>query len=319
MGNKIVNARVDTPTENTHIPNKIYVDTATKYDTVKANQFSASPKFSWMQSLKDKTFKELFDMLFFPVIAPIYTEPFLESLKIKFPENQLLDNGFYQLFYGQTIPFSINCKFMDEDRESSEFARIVVHYSDDSELSFYGTATNGEDTITGNMPIKEGMTVFIDRAYMATTITKNDNYGNPSTPIEFTLPSVFSEDLTSKIFGDTNVSESVLVGPFDETLIQIFPEGASFMFETLNSDNGFTKTCSLNFGPSAQYLILIPKELYDRSNILVLYNGSQENLVKSWLYSATITVDGIEYIFCNMDFGAFKDQTTAKLIFQDNS
>ena len=320
-GNKIVNARVDTPTENTHIPNKIYVDTASTYDTTKATQFPTSPKFSWMNALSGKTIKEILDMLFFPVIAPTYTNPILTEATIKFPENQLLDNGFYQLFSGQTVPFSIKCSLSVSDRLSDQIIRVVARYEDTSELSFYGTTTNGIDTITGDMPIKSGMTISVERLYEESAIIKNDNYGNPSIPEPFTIPLNFVEDITSKIFNESNLSESPLVAPFDVALDTILIENAELLFDDLNATYGFTKNHMVNLlsSGSSYYWILIPKELYDRSNILIAYDGIQENLLKSWLYSATITVNGIEYVACKINFGVFKTSSVAKLIFTDNS
>jgi hypothetical protein len=183
-GNKILNAKVNTPVQDGEIAPKSYVDKTTKFDTVKSNQFpSGSPKFSWLNfSLKDKTFKELFDDLFFPVIAPVYTEVVFEKVKVT-----AINEYGTNLFLGRLTQFNIDYIINRGDRQSTVIPKIKVTTKEPITVTEH-SGTSSSNTSNFNFTIN---LANIDKIELVKTFqkatTKNDNYGVPVIPLNFNV------------------------------------------------------------------------------------------------------------------------------------
>lgn len=205
-GNKILDAVVNTPTLEKGIAPKDYVDNSTKLDTTKANQFpDGSPKFSWMDfDLKNKTFKELFDNLFFPIIKPIYTEPTFNMVKVV-----ALNEYGNNLIVGRNTKFNIKYDISVGDRISTVIPKLRVTTKSPVTVTEY----NGNTTAnSGNFDVTFDLTnidkIELVKQFDAVFVVKNDNYGTPYLPAQFTS----SYELVYDVFGNIN-SNYVLFPP----------------------------------------------------------------------------------------------------------
>lgn len=99
-GNKIINAKTNTPINPEDITNKEYVDKNASYDTVKAQNYLNPFKFNWITAVYNKTLKDVLDDLFFPLILPVYSNPIFS--KVKLTLNNEFFNGNKKIIFENT-------------------------------------------------------------------------------------------------------------------------------------------------------------------------------------------------------------------------
>lgn len=195
--NKILNAKVEEPQEDEHIASKKYVDDTTTYDTEKSEQFpNGSPKFSWMNfSLNGKSFKEILDDLFFPIVLPVYTE-------VSFSKVVVTALGEYgnNLFQGRVTNFNIDYVIDRGDRQSTVIPKIRVTTKSPVTVTEYnGTSTANTSNFNFSFNFANIDKIELIKTFDAITPTKTDNYGNPYIPTVFAQPYDATYDVLKNI------------------------------------------------------------------------------------------------------------------------
>lgn len=182
--NKILNAKVEEPQEDEHIASKKYVDITSTYDTDKAEQFpTGSPKFSWLNfSLHGKSFKDILDALFFPIVLPVYKEVELNSMSIK-AINEFGDN----LFAGKATSFSIIYDIDRGDRQGNTTPKIRVTTKAPVTVTEYsGNSSANSGEFGFNVNLQNIDKIELIKMFEEVSTIKEDNYGTPYIPVAFT-------------------------------------------------------------------------------------------------------------------------------------
>lgn len=280
--NKIFRAKCETPEQDEHIVNKKYVDDITTYDTEKAQRYQNPFLQWWMKNVYGKTFKELFDDLLFPRIAPEYKNPSFESLTLmENGENlfgTLISNNILILPVGMSKNFTFEINLDPGDRTSTKRASLTITYPEEyalEKLTFYSESTNSSFVINApNVPIRKGMTFEISKEYGAAS-PKNDTYGEPSIPDEFTKDYTFTKDISSLFFDKVNLVNPLLVKKTN-TLdpIEIVPESTNELGSL--TENGFVVSDILQYenGTMNYYDVLVPKEFLNCIFKVLLYSNN---------------------------------------------
>jgi hypothetical protein len=129
-GNRIINAKTNTPVNSDDIVPKNYVDVNTTYDTSTAQTQQNPPKFPWITNVYNKSFKQIFDDLFFPVINPTYINPNYYDLSIQVvDEYRKIDKR----WYWYTIGKKISIKKLKENLALSYILKYGLTYNDGEE------------------------------------------------------------------------------------------------------------------------------------------------------------------------------------------
>lgn len=201
-GHKIVDAVVDIPIKTTDIVNKEYVDDENTFDTVLANDRIDSDRFEDVVAVKDNPIKEVLDKILFPVITPLYINPIIDSIDCK-----LLNGQINLLFEGGMTNTKIRLfvKFNEEvvfDRTAINKGIVTITYDDLSTTTFESVFINEVYDIIDFeiLDIDNITTIAYTREYSDATTIKNDNYGNPSIPSEFTTNHTILLNFENEIF-----------------------------------------------------------------------------------------------------------------------
>ena len=91
VGNKILNVKVNTPTDNEHPTNKGYVDINDTYDTT-LSQKPVSTKFNWVTNINNLKIKTVLDKLLYPVVNPVYENPSFSFHHFSFETNKIIED-----------------------------------------------------------------------------------------------------------------------------------------------------------------------------------------------------------------------------------
>lgn len=317
VGNYIRNARVEQPTEKNHISNKEYVDKQLSYDTDISHVQDKSPKFDWLKKLFGKPLKQVLDELIYPEISAEYVNPTYSLIDVNI-SNQIYIGNTKVSFYYETVSGKIKIAMTKSDRVSDVKAILKVYQGNELKQQFNsGTSSNIEDEImfTG-LIIYPDIKIVIEKVYKPVTIAKPSNYGNPIIPNDFKQPYILSIDVTDKTLGYIymNVFCKRIIYEGTYTLANL-NEYETYDGLVLN-DFKYSKTLSSvteNQGLQ-QYCIGIPKELFDKTNIIFSLNsGDDIKFNKKWLIgnqkNVNVTYNDITktYIFFIADLGYFNN------------
>lgn len=331
--NKIINAKTNTPTDLEHIVPKSYVDINKTYDTVKAQTQNNPIKFSWITNVYNKSFKEIFDDLFFPITNPVYLNPTFINIDLSvFSEYYILGEK-KAIFLNRLTKFRIDYSITESDRISGVTPIIIITSKTGTVSEYSGTLTSD---IIGFIEFEFMFinieSIILRKVFQEATVIKQDNYGNNYIPIDFTIDYNLDFNVLKLINEKFIVYPPMLyykLGLNDfHTIIDGIAENDDLV--SSSSLNMFIKNRSfLVNGTNNIYLLGIPEPLYNNSIMLLNIDGKQykfniknlkDNLdesinydnIKSLIYFDSI----INYYFGIIDFGTFLE--SKKIDFQYN-
>lgn len=338
--NKIFRAKCDTPTEDEHIVNKKYVDDITTYDTDKAKKYQNPFLQWWMKNVFGKPYKELFDDLLFPRLSPTYKNPSFDSMS--FIETGVTTLG-TQVFCGKKLMFhglnynlQFTIKFNNDnvDRTSGQATTLRIKYPTAlglQDLIYYSTTT-ADDVVTINattVTFFPGMTLTIEKTYGRAT-AKNDTYGDPDIPDEFTKPWTLTEDITSLFYDNIIQYPALLVQKKSTTTPASIVDGSTVQIATPLS-SGYTRTNNMQVlkDVASYYNVLVPTRLFDKTRFIVDYyrDGYLFNTVKlmppmlvdtgNAVHFTMVAEDGSteNYTVCNVNLGVLNANYVARIMF----
>ncbi len=332
--NKLINAKTNTPTDSEHIAPKSYVDTNTTYDTSKAQTHQNPPKFPWITNVYNKSFKQIFDDLFFPIINPTYTNPSFNNMKINVIDEFTIQGGKKGIFEDRINKFRIDYKISGSDRISGIVPKIIVENNSGTIYEFNGTETSDtEGFIEWEFLWRDIASITLRKVFEESSVTKNDNYGTPYIPVEFTINYNLDFDILNFITKNYLLFPPVLFfKDEDEEYVTIIDD---IVDEDLLSGAG---TTSLNLftkdrkfivnGNNNLYIFGIPEPLYSKSDLIMHIGLSQQHLDFSMLddgYIGAETGDNIKtlvyfdrnikYFFGTIDLGYYESPKNVNLQF----
>lgn len=338
--NKILRAKCDTPVQDEHIVNKKYVDDITTYDTEKAQKYQNPFLQWWMKNVFGKSFKELFDDLLFPRLSPTYTNPSFKSMT--FVETGVTTlgtqvcNGKKLMFHGlnYNLRFTVNFNNENVDRDSGKLTSLRIKYPSSlglEDLVFYSTTT-ADDTVTINttsVTFHPGMTLTIEKTYNRAT-TKNDTYGDPDIPTEFTVPWTLTEDITNLFYDNIIQYPSLFVQKKSTSTPASIVDGSSVAVNTLLG-SGYTRSNNLQVLKDTwtYYNLLMSTSLFEKTKVVLDYYRenrlfNEVRLMPPMLVDTENEVhfdvtaeDGTKtnYIVCNINLGITNANYVARIMF----
>lgn len=339
-GNRIINAKTDTPTDQSHpeiLANKIYVDNSLTYQTEKATQLQNPFYFNWITGVNGKTFKQILDDLFFPRILPIYKNIELQNISNFSFTNLKVSNvnlqHKYNAYYNQAIIGMFNYTLnSDADRSIANFPYIKFIDENNVETIFNATTNDlvyqinfNYTLISSNTTLKFGITES------STSNTKQDSYGDDYVPQEFQSELNYEIDITELFLQNIILYDSFLISDIRTT--EAIPDYTELTIPTLFTKKNYVEFDAEVFGI---YDILIPLSIVqeisnDISNKTLLYivtdysdsinpvTISIEELLFSWLkkYTLGTTIDynGITYVKYQFNFGTWDFPVRIELTF----
>jgi len=335
--NKIINAKVDTPEDLKHIANKEYVDNTGKYDTEKANTYQNPFQFPLILNTFEKTFKQLFDDLFFPRILPLYTNPILKNCDIVSNKNLSFINGKHNVFYDQEIQLLFDCETLDNDRTSTNDYIIKV-LNPITNVVTSSILSGTKQLLT--FVLVPNMVFSFEKLYNPITIAKQDSYGDYYIENGFGLLYNLIVDITQNFNNFFNCLPSPIISTIREE------EGIpTYVVETnvdeidFITDFEYINTKLIPNGIEGIFDILIPKEYIANTNEIKNYNiylelflsienngieeltcYSKTQLIIDWLIVYTnneiIILNDIEYFKYQINLGIFEQNMRFKLSFE---
>lgn len=333
--NKIINTKTNTPTDPEHIVPKNYVDVNTTYDTNKAQTHQNPPKFPWITNVYNKSFKQIFDELFFPVILPTYTNPNFYSMKISVFNEYSISGSKKAIFEDRICKFRIDYKISASDRISGIAPKIIVTNNSGGQSVFVGTETSDtEGFLEWEFLWRDIQSIVLRKEFQEASTIKNDNYGNPYIPVDFTVNYNLDFDVLNYILKNFQLYPPVLY--FNDTIESY----ATIINNIIDGDNltqgsvtpslsMFTKDRKFIVdGDTNLYILGIPEPLYNKSNIIVHKNLEQHEIDFGMLddgYIGSDTGDNIKtlsyhgreikYFFGTLNFGYYSEPKTINLQF----
>lgn len=307
--NKLINARTDNVPEdekemkpdNTNYDGEIminrdYVDSKTTYNTEKAGLYRNPFLQWWMTDVSGKTYKELFDDLLFPRLAPKYVNP--EFYDIRFEYDNIYKNGNkHMLFYGQNIKGRVYFKITDSDRNSTVTTNLRITYPNNTkpELIFNSVSTSNDTYIDFEFLFIDGMTFKLEKVFLAASI-KNDTYGDPSIPDDFKINYTLIKNITNFITNEICIYSPCykLVTNYDSNGN---PQGngltSNLYIDSTIKDNGFIVSDKFNIRQNVEQelYLLLPVESDGEILNLLDFNKSRYLLE---LYQGDMLIDKVE-------------------------
>jgi hypothetical protein len=344
MGNRIKRLRVDTPSEKPDyrdagydvqkdfVANKEYVDKVTTYDTEKALKYKNPFLQWWMKNVQGLPYKELWDDLLFPRLAPIYVDPVVETCKISVinspltvtdnyrnftPKNQNKSNhtnSKYLVWNGQTVNVEFSIGINPGDRISGVAGRISVQDEEGNQLYGFNsdTTSDTESNIKCSFPYSKTMKIFFIKQFNSCP-TKNDSYNEPSPAPNPNYELKF--DITHQFETECLILDSFLT-------LQKTTEGSP---STVVADYLVSNKCIFNATSEGIFDIAIPDTIkytteycikyvmYEQTKNTMIGTGIIElhNLLKDG--SKTFTKNGINYTAYQYNFGCTEKNTEVVL------
>lgn len=233
MGNRIKNLRVDTPDESIeyrevgknipnpdegyfgptgqngpggvqhYVANKLYVDKKTTYNTDKAWFWQNPFFFDWIKNVQGKSYKEILDDLFFPLVQHKFISPEVIDVQIFVKERPLIDtleidNNFrkFVVYNRCNNKFKIVVKQNKNEWLSGLVGQLIIETSNRT-YTFNSKDTNNEESVFEFEFLWDNVTNIKFKRVFDEFEPKNDTYGNPSNPPEptFTLEKNITEYL----------------------------------------------------------------------------------------------------------------------------
>lgn len=331
--NKLINAKTNTPTDSEHIAPKSYVDINTTYDTSKAQTYQNPPKFPWITNVYNKSFKQIFDELFFPVIYPTYTNPSFNNMKINVIDEFSIQGGKKGIFEDRINKFRIDYKISASDRVSGIVPKIIIVNNSNTTYEFNGTETSDtEGFIEWEFLWRDIQSITLRKVFEESSTIKNTNYGVPYIPVEFTINYNLDFDVLNFINKNYLLFPPILYrNDIDDESIEIIdsivdgdllslPVGA---YKKFVKDRQFIVDGDTNL-----YIFGIPEPLYNKSD-LILHIGLTQNHIDFSMLSdnydgsetgpniKTLEYFGrnIKYFFGVLDLGYYTEPKKVNLQF----
>lgn len=336
--NKIINAKVDTPIEDSHIAPKIYVDENTTYNTNKSNDYQNPFKFNWITNVTGKSFKQIFDELFFPRIIPDYINPTFINVNIKADDEYYVTNK-KAIFQGRINNFKLNYEITESDRISGLTPSIIIVDNNNNSTIINGTETSDiSGTIEFSFNYKNIQSIILRKVFEETNITKYDSYNDiVSIPLAFSINYNLDFDLLSLINSTFEVYPPMIIykipngDNFSEVFVEIQNNG-DLSSTTIPPYQHLIKDRQIIIdGDNNLYLIGIPSPLYNKAEIIVHTNLSKQTIDSSMLDDGyigsendsnivTLNYFGVpyKYFFGSLNFGYFSEPKTINFQFKLN-
>lgn len=310
LGNKIKGAKVENPTDNEHIANKLYVDTSTTLDTPRAKSKVHSTKFSWVTDVADKSIKTVLEKLLFPVVNPEYKNPVLTSFSI-------INTGGTNNTYGSSISGTIDFHFTKNDRNHSGDAYLKVNFLNGNSLNFEGTDEINFSFIFSDVKSIEFVQVF------SPAIWRNNSEGEEYIDSRFNTPFEFKKVIPLTDF--LNIF-NIKYGVYWKKVVS-YDEGKNLTGPQVKST--FTFSNNINLHSQAQvdvternkFVIFIPKE-YETGVFLCSFTetatgkklGSQiTSFQKNIIEDSETEINGKRYIGIGVFLGFYLKPTNLTL------
>lgn len=331
--NKIINAKTVTPTDDKHIVPKDYADNLTTFNTSNANNGILS-YFPWMQNLFNKPIKEILDNLLYPVIKPTYKNPeYYNVIITDFDEYNVVGER-KSIFLNRLTKFRIDYQITESDRISGFTPKVIVTSKTGTVTEYNGTITS--DTlgfVEFQFMFSNIQSIILRKVFQDVDVIKNDNFGNPYIPNEFTLNYNLDYDIMNLIIENYELFEPVITYKLPNnnpsnilTILDNITDNENLV--TSNDLNIFVKDTKFFVnGNNNIYIIGIPEPLYENSTIklhiddrvidmnvsmlgdclnYVIDNENYDNIKTLTYYGKSIN-----YYFGVIDLGSF---TESKLV-----
>ena len=317
MGNLIKNAKTETPIDNKDITNKEYVDNQLSYDTDIANIHEKSPKFNWLDKLFGKPIKQVIDELIYPEISATYFNPTFSVIDSTVGNQTYIGNTKVSFYY-QNISGKVILNMTTSDRISESKIVMKIYNGDELKQQFNSLTSNNEEDeiIFSGLIIYPNIKIIIEKTYKPVTKAKPSNYGNLIIPEDFKLPYTLNIDVTNKILGyiymDVFCKRIIYEGTYSLKDLNEYETYDGLVMNDFRYDKilpAVTESKGLQ-----QYCIGIPKELFDKTNVIFSLNfGDEIKFNKKWLIenqkNVNVTYNEImeTFIFFIVDFGYFNN------------
>lgn len=350
--NKILRAKCELPSDPEHIVNKTYVDEITNYNTPKALKYK-KPFLQWWMSdnIFGFTFKQVFDDLLFPRLAPKYVNPTLDCITFDVTNNELVDDVQYignkkLLFYDLTYDFHlrVNLKDLDDRLPVSDMAYVQVVYPDayvGENKTFKSTGTSATDIEIELSDIRfvRGMKFLFSKQFNNAKEIKNDTYGDPSIPTDFSLGYKLEIDLTDIIYEQIVAYDTPYIGvrndehtPFEFVVGNTYTK-ADVMSSTYHSYVQGVRFDVSNTEQNHRH-ILIPETLYNQMILQTVYfkriaNGATlpeyknelthqmlTDISQDVINIITGTGESVRYKMCHLELGRPVETHLCRLMFE---
>lgn len=331
--NKILNAKTNTPTDDEHIVNKKYTDDSHIYTTTKSTEYNSSFKHWWLLNINGKTYKQIFDDLFFPRVLPPFKNPELISAIVIFDNSDIVPHHFlkslFLLFKKHRVSGKLFCTLKNNDRlpQLNSNVYLEIEYISGAIETFYSQSSDDFNMIDFEYTVTDETIFRLKREYYPAE-SKPDSYGDEYLPAEFAGNYSFNTNISENVYDKYIGFDSPLIsvaksseGPVDYTLIDIAYEFQPMSEILLPNDT------------EGIYDILLPKNIIDSDankypiNIDIFKEiNNNFQLVNStllqfdWLtyyytLEDTILHDGIEYYKCQYNFGIYDEPIKIKFNF----
>jgi hypothetical protein len=339
MNNKILNAKVDTPTEDNQIANLKTVNDSVLYDTQKAQTYNNSFKHSWLTELYQKSLKTIFDDLFFPRILPIYNNPLItptilveNSCIISDPISGNVKNI---IFIGKQLNATFKFDIALNDRLTTENPGYIEIISGGStqQVFYTGNFSDLIGEINFDFVYTPGITIKYKQDFSESQ-EKQDSYGDNYISPEFSVITTLEIDIIQILL----INSIFLDSPMISNIPRLQEEIPTYLDADILSL--FTKTNEITIAGDNEviYDILIPTSIVYKNqavNYPIYAVISHEFINKpgghyqklndillnyDWLTYYTknleyVIVEDIEYIKCQFNFGYFSENTKITLFF----
>lgn len=334
--NKLINARTDNvpedekemkPTEPNYdgelIINRDYVDSKTTYDTEKVKKYNNPFLQWWMKNISGKTYKELWDDLLFPRLAPKYVNPEFYDIRIEYSD--IYKNGNkHVLFYGQTIKGRIYFKITESDRDSNLTASLRITYPNNvrPEIIYNSVTTSSDSYIDFEFLFIDGMTFNLEKVFLAADV-KNDTYGDPSIPDDFKINYTLIKNVT-----DLLTNEICIYSPCYKLVTNYDADGnpesnglTSDLYTDLTiKDNGFVVSDKINIRQKIEqelYLLLPVESIGENIETRNILDFEKSRYFFE-LYRGNMLIDKVEIPKTSLLRGA-KTYKYRQIKYNDNS
>jgi len=326
--NKILNGKVETPTQNQHIANKEFVEEFQNYDTTKANTYNNPFKFDWITNIYNKTFKQILDDLFFPRVLPTFTNPVVELFSFKLFDYPNQFDGKYIVFNNQPITFNLTVRITNNDRLPLDMPLLKV-YNDITIQTYSPTRIEGDlfeyENIIFKFNKETAQFKIVNNFDVA--LAKPDSYGDTYLKPGFEIPYILDEDVVANdvnLFNHISIRESLM---FRNQTIENLPDSLYtdiILDGPVPVDFSFTKNIYFNEGMQGLFDILIPTDflptdfllfadIYDNSGAtpkLIKRIDLNEILIQDW--DLTLIADWYtEYMYYQLNLGYFSTDIMA--------
>jgi uncharacterized protein (TIGR02145 family) len=296
-GNKIINAKVDTPTDSKHIANKEYADSGKIYDTAKAELYQNPFRFRRITNVFGKTFKEVFDDLLFPRIYPNFLNPTLNFLfcKYAFPNNEIIEvtsvENKYLVYYDQPTKLEFDYSLILNDRSKISLAYLRITDPSVNQSYFYETPLTIGKIICNFIP-KPNM-VFEFFADFGPSVIKNDSYNEPYREAGFESNYPIIENITSELNKRVIFLDSPLFSEIRET------ENTQYDISNIPTTFNIGKEVFIPKQNEGLFDLIIPKQNIDIlekiNNFFHIELSKTKNIEKSIISNVLSTKYGALY------------------------